>query len=312
MINDCAFVGATLLKYLPEDLEKQHIIRSRSFWDKTFGIALKILKSKGDIFHVNYLLQDCYLASKFGKKPLLGHAHGSDLRDQLKNKKWSWMIKNNLKKCNKIIVAQPTILDQALEFNDTAEYFPIPYDPEIFFPKPIPENNESKNVFLASSHNFKNKGTDKLLEAVACISEAIKIKSFASGKDLKDAKNLARKLNLNIEFIQNVPHNRMNKLYWESDLVLGSSGIGQLDTIAIEAMACGRPVIHSILKKYFPECPIEQLVSIDQTSQLIHKLLFDKKDRKQRIKNQISYVKSTHQATILSKKLFKIYNELKK
>ena len=310
MINDCAFVGATLLRYLPEDLEKQHIMRSRSFLDKTFGIALKILKSKGDIFHVNYLLQDCYLASKFGKKPLLGHAHGSDLRDKIKKKKWSWIIKNNLKNCNKIIVAQPTILDKALEFNDTSEYFPIPYDPVVFFPKPIPEKNESKNVLLASSHNFETKGTNKLLEALSHISEPIKVKSFASGKDLKDAKNLAVKLNLKIDFIKNIPHDKMNELYWESDIVLGSFGIGQLDTVAIEAMACGRPVVHSITKKYFPECPIEQLVSINQTSQLIHKLLFNNNVQKQRIKNQILYVESTHQAPILSKRLFKIYNEL--
>ncbi|MEM3872702.1 MAG: hypothetical protein QXE05_09105 [Nitrososphaeria archaeon] len=31
MINDCAFVGETLLKYLPNELEKQHIKRTRKF-----------------------------------------------------------------------------------------------------------------------------------------------------------------------------------------------------------------------------------------------------------------------------------------
>ena len=44
MINDCAYVGTTLLRYLPETLEKQHIMRSRSFWDKTFGLALNIYR----------------------------------------------------------------------------------------------------------------------------------------------------------------------------------------------------------------------------------------------------------------------------
>ena len=69
MINDAAFVGETLLKYMPVDLEKQHIKRSRGLWDKTFGIALKILRAKGDVYHAHYLLQDCYIASKLGKKP---------------------------------------------------------------------------------------------------------------------------------------------------------------------------------------------------------------------------------------------------
>ena len=312
MINDCAFVGTTLLKYLPEELEKQHITRSRSFWDKTFGIGLKILKSAGDIFHVNYLLQDCYIASKFGKNPLLGHAHGSDLREQIKKKKWSWIVKYNLQKCNKILVAQPTILDKALEFNDTSEYFPIPYDPSLFFSKPNPENKEQKNVFLASTHNHKIKGNNKLLEALSSLSGKIKIKSIASGKDLEKSKKIAKKLNLKIDFVPIVPHNKINKLYWESDLVLGSFGIGQLDTVAIEAMACGKPVIHSILKKFFEKCPLEQLETIEETSELIQKLLFNQKELNQRIKKQLSYVESTHLAPILSKKLFDIYNELKK
>jgi glycosyltransferase involved in cell wall biosynthesis len=310
MINDCAFVGTTLLKYMPQNLERQHITRNRSFWNKTFGIALKILKAKGDIFHVNYLLQDCYIASKLGKKPLLGHAHGSDLRDQIKKKKWGWLIKNNLRNCNKIIVAQPTILDQALEFNDTSEYFPIPYDPTLFYPKQSSPNKKQKCVFLASTHNFKIKGTDKLLEALASLSEPIKIKSISSGKNLEEAIQYARKLNLNIDFIPSVPHDKMNELYWESDLVLGSFGIGQLDTVAIEAMACGRPVIHSILKNNFQNCPLEQLESIKETTELFNKLLFNKKDRELRIRKQLLYVESTHAAPLLSKRLLEIYNKL--
>jgi len=310
MINDCAFVGSTLLRYLPDTLEKQHIIRSRDFWNKTFGLAIRILKSKGDIFHAHYLLQDCYLASKLGKKPLLGHAHGSDLREQINKKKWSWIVKNNLKKCDKIIVAQPTILDIALEFNNTAEYFPIPYDPKIFFPKPIQKNRSQKSVFLASTHNFETKGTDNLLKALASLSEPIKIKSISSGKNFEDAVRLAKKLNLKIDFIPKVPHNKMNDLYWESDLVLGSFGIGQLDTVAIEAMACGRPVIHSIKKKYFKNCPLEQLESVSETTEILNKLLFDKKDSELQIQKQLSYVESTHVASLLSKKLFEIYNNL--
>ncbi|TRO46260.1 hypothetical protein E2P60_05705, partial [Candidatus Bathyarchaeota archaeon] len=76
MFNDCAFVGETLLKYMPPEVEKQHIKRSRSFLSKTFGLAFKILMAKGEIYHINYLLQDCYIATRLGKKPVSGHAHG--------------------------------------------------------------------------------------------------------------------------------------------------------------------------------------------------------------------------------------------
>ncbi|RLI21041.1 hypothetical protein DRO54_04790, partial [Candidatus Bathyarchaeota archaeon] len=67
MINDCSFVGETLLKYLSSGFEAVHLKRGRGLFDKTLGIAWKILRSRGDVYHVHYLLQDCYLTLKFGK-----------------------------------------------------------------------------------------------------------------------------------------------------------------------------------------------------------------------------------------------------
>jgi glycosyltransferase involved in cell wall biosynthesis len=310
MINDAAFVGETLLKYMPADLEKQHIKRSRGLWDKTFGIAFKILRAKGDVYHAHYLLQDCYIASKLGKKPLIGHAHGSDLRDEIKKRKWGWIIKSNLRSCNKILVAQPTILDKALEFNETAEYFPIPFDPKIFFPTPLPTERQEKQVFIASTHDFRVKGTDKFLKALASLSTPVRIKSLMAGKNLLEAQQLAQELGLTVDFIPKVPHNKMKELYRESDLVLGSFSIGQLDTVAIEAMACGRPVVHSVAKKFFKTCPLEELESIDDAAEIIQKLLVNRKALEQRIKTQLAYVNSTHAAPLLADRLFGIYTEL--
>jgi glycosyltransferase involved in cell wall biosynthesis len=310
MINDAAFVGETLLKYMPADLEKQHIKRSRGLWDKTFGIAFKILRAKGDVYHAHYLLQDCYIASKLGKKPLIGHAHGSDLRDEIKKRKWGWIIKSNLRSCNKILVAQPTILDKALEFNETAEYFPIPFDPKIFFPTPLPTERQEKQVFIASTHDFRVKGTDKFLKALASLSTPVRIKSLKAGKNRLEAQQLAQELGLTVDFIPKVPHDKINELYRESDLVLGSFSIGQLDTVAIEAMACGRPVVHSVAKKFFKTCPLEELESIDEAAEVIQKLLVNKKAREQRIKFQLVYVNSTHAAPLLADRLFGIYTEL--
>jgi glycosyltransferase involved in cell wall biosynthesis len=311
MINDCAFVGETLLKYLPTDVEKRHIKRTRSLWSKTFGIAYSILGAKADIYHVHYLLQDCYIAARMGKKPLVGHAMGSDLRQQLKSRKWGWIVRSNLKNCNKILVCQPTILDAAKEYNETAEYLPIPFDPKIFYPKPLHKDREQKHVLLASAHDFAIKGTDKLLKAVASMSKMpIKVKTISFGRDVESARQLARELGIKIEFIPKVPHEKMNELYWESDLVLGSFGVGQLDTVAIEAMACGRPAVHSIYKEYFSDCPLERLETTEQVSRVISKLLFDEREIKQRVKGQLEYVNATHSAFILAKRLMKIYDTM--
>jgi glycosyltransferase involved in cell wall biosynthesis len=308
MINDCAFVGETLLKYLPADVEKQHIKRTRGWWSKTFGIAYSIARAKADVYHAHYLLQDCYIAARLGKKPLVGHAHGSDLRQQLRSRRWGWIVRSNLKNCDKILVAQPTILAAAREYNETAEYFPIPFDPKTFFPKPLNAGREEKHVLLASAHDFAVKGTDKLLKAVASISKTpITVKSISSGKDLELAKQLAKELGIKIEFMPKVQHQKMNELYWDSDLVLGSFGVGQLDTVAIEAMACGRPVVHSVYKEFFPDCPLEQLESVEDSANLISMLLTEEDKVQKRVATQLDYVNTRHSAPLLSEKLMKIY-----
>jgi glycosyltransferase involved in cell wall biosynthesis len=266
--------------------------------------------AKADVYHVHYLLQDCYIATCLGKKPLIGHAHGSDLRENIRRLKWGWIVKHNLKQCDKILVAQPTILDVAKQFNESAEYFPIPFDPLIFFPKPLSTRRRARQVFIASPHNFKVKGTDKFLYALARVRSPLLVKTIRYGRDWVKAQKLARKLNLKVNFIEKVAHEKMNELYWESDLVLGSFGVGQLDTVAIEAMACGRPVVHSIYEKYFPNCPLERLKTIDEACGVISRLLLDEKERRRRVEDQLEYVNAVHSAFILVKKLMKIYEEL--
>jgi glycosyltransferase involved in cell wall biosynthesis len=312
MINDCAYVGETLLKFFPADIQKQHIERTRGLWNKTFGIAYKILWAKGDIYHVHYLLQDCYIASHLGKRPLVGHAHGSDLRETLQSRRWGAIVKSNLRSCNKILVAQPTVLDVAKEYNEMAEYFPIPFDPAIFFPKTPPEKKSEYHVLLAAKHDFNVKGTDKLLRAVSLVPEKIKVKAFNAGKDLEKAKQLAEELKLDIDFISLVPHFKMNELFWESDLVLGSFAVGRqhLDTVAIEAMACGRPVVHSVQKEFFPTCPLEELKDSSATAEIISRLLSNPEEKEKRVERQLNYVNATHAAPALVEKLLKIYSTL--
>jgi len=310
MFNDCAFVGETLLKYLSPEVEREHIKRNRGLWSKTLGLIYNVLRARGDVYHANYLLQDCYVASKLGKRPLVGHAMGSDLRDEIKTRKLGWMVRHNLRGCDKILLAQPTLLEVAREFNDTAEYLPIPFDPEFFFPKALIEGRGEKQVFLASTHDFDVKGTDKFLYALASTRCPITIKSFNAGKDVVKAQRLASDLKLKMEFIDRVPHSKVNELYWDSDLVLGSFGVGQLDTVAIEGMACGRPVVHSVSKKFFPTCPLEEVGSVDVAAEILSKLLNDEREAANRVQNQLAFVNSTHSAPILAKRLLTIYSQL--
>jgi hypothetical protein len=163
MINDCAFVGETLLKYMSPDIEKQHIKRSRGLWSKTFGLAYKILRMKGDVYHAHYLLQDFYIATRLGRKPLIGHAYGNDLRASLKHPLWARIVRHNLKKCDKVLVSTTDVLDIAKRFRENAEYLPNPVDTEIFYHKPIPEHPGKKRALSTRRVWMKRLAQLKLL-----------------------------------------------------------------------------------------------------------------------------------------------------
>ena len=141
----------------------------------------------------------------------------------------------------------------------------------------------------------------------------IKVKSFNAGKDLEKTKQLAKDLKLEIDFVSRVPLCAMNELFWESDLVLGSFATGRehLDTVAIEAMACGRPVVHSVPKRFFAACPLEELQDCATVTEVISRLLSNPNEKKRRIDEQLNYVNASHSAPILVQKLMEIYSILR-
>lgn len=79
---------------------------------------------RADVYHVHYLLQDCYIANRLGKKPLDGHADGSDLRVSMQHWMWGRVVRHNLKSCDGILVSTPAVLSQARSLRKEAEYLP--------------------------------------------------------------------------------------------------------------------------------------------------------------------------------------------
>ena len=261
MINDCAYVGETLIKYLPKELEVVHLKRSRGFLSKTFGILWKIMRSKGDVYHVHYLLQDCYLALKFGKQPVIGHAHGTDLRSSLKHKIWSRFVRYNLERCEKILVSTPDLLSIAREYREDAEYIPNPVDTNVFYPKPVAFHGGEVKVLIAAKCDWKLKGTDIALYALGKLKDKVKVFVIRYGRDFDKTVALARELNLNLEVLPKISHEKMCKYYWMTDVVIDQFKFGVLGMVSLEAIACGRPVITFVSSEYasYKDFPIKDI-----------------------------------------------------
>lgn len=107
MINDCAFVGENIAKFLPFNFEVERILRTRSFWSKTISLLWKILCTKAEVYHVHYALQDAYLTLKLKREPVIVHVHGSDLRTTI-NSKWGFLVKYSVKNADKLLVTPQT------------------------------------------------------------------------------------------------------------------------------------------------------------------------------------------------------------
>jgi len=307
MINDVCSMAEALSKYLPH--ETRRIERSRDILSKTVGIGAKILAAKADLYHVFYVLQDAYLALRMGKKPIVGHACGSDIRDTL-HSKWGWMVKHNLENLDYVLSSQPSIVPQIKEHTDRAEYFPIPIDPQLFATTPLRERNHEPTVFYSSPVDFRVKGADKVFRAVSQLERPVVLMAIKYGRDLERGLGLARELSINVKWIDKIPHDEISAYYQLSDLVLGNFGVGQLDTAVIEAMACGRPVVHHLASGFFSDVPLGSYGSVEQFADTIEALLADRKKTELQVQRQLDYVK-IHYADHAVKRLCEIYEEVK-
>jgi len=306
MINDCAFVGETLLKYMPNAIEKQYIKRSRGFWSKTFGLAYKILKAKGDIYHVHYLLQDCYIASKLGKKPLIGHAHGSDLRASLRHPLWGRIVRHNLRKCDKVLVSTPDVLGIAKNFREDAEYLPNPVDTEIFYPKPIVEHGGKKRVLIASDSNWSVKGTDIAIRALSRIKDDVNVSIIAYGVDFERTLSLAYSLGLQVNVLPKVSHEKLNQYYWNADVVIDRFKLGSLGMVSLEAIACGRPVITYVSSEYpeYTDFPLKDVKTEEEIASTI-------RDANVKLwEKEYTYLEKNHRTKSIVERLLSVYKDV--
>ena len=305
MVNDCAFVGETLLKNMPLNVEKQHIKRTRGVWSKTFGLTYKILRAKGDLYHAHYLLQDCYIAARLGKRPLIGHGHGSDLRASLKHPLWGRVVKHNLKHSDKILVSTPDILGIAKRFREDAEYLPNPVDTEFFYPKPAAEHDRKKRVLIASDSTWSVKSTDLTVRALSRIKDEVDVSIVAYGVDFVKTLALASSLDLNLNVLPKVSHERFNEYYWNADVVIDRFKMGSLGLVSLEAIACGRPVIAYVSSEYpeYKEFPLKDLREEEKIARVI-KDIPDKLWEK-----EYSYLENTHVPSVVVPMILDIYKE---
>lgn len=306
MINDCSSVGETLLKYIPDSIETQHIKRTRGLWSKTVGVGYKVLRSKGDVYHSNYLLQDCYLAIRFGKKPILGWGLGSDIRTTLNHPLWGRLVRHNLKNCNKVLVSTPDILAPARTYRDDADYFPPAVDIEFYFTKPPIQHNGKKRVLIASNVNWIVKGIDIAVRALSRINNDVDVSIIRYGQDFEKTVALASSLGLPLQVLPIASHEQMREYYWNSDVVVDQFACGCAGMVSLEAIACGRPAVTYISSEYdgYEGFPIKDVKNEEAIAEVIMHADNDL------WKSEYRYLEKKHKPELVVEKLLAMYNAI--
>jgi glycosyltransferase involved in cell wall biosynthesis len=263
--------------------------------------------AKADVYHVHYLLQDCYIATCLGKKPLIGHAHGSDLRTSLKHTLWSRIVRYNLKKCDKVLVSTPDILPIAKQFRRDAEYLPNPIDMTIFYPKPIVQHEgKKKRILIASDSSWSVKGTDVAIRALSKIKDKVEVNIIAHGVDFERTLSLASSLFLRVNILPKVPHEKVNQYYWDADVVIDRFKLGSLGMVSLEAIACGRPVVTYVSSEFpeYKDFPLKDVNTDEEVAKAVEEAdvkLWQK---------EFLYLKKNHKTETIVKKLLSIYDNL--
>lgn len=310
MVNDCSFIGETLLEFLPKDYDKIHIKRKRKLLDKTLKIAWKIFQAKGNVFHCHYLLQDCWLALKLGKHPIIGHAHGSDIRQTIESSTLGSVVRYNLRKCDKIVVSTPNLLKTAKEYNESSEYLPNIVNQNLFYPKtPIKTENKSR-ILIAAASDWNIRGTRDVIEAIKECESNVEATIIKYGVDIEKTIKLAKSLDLQINVLPPIAHSKINRYYWNYDAIIASIGIGgTLGMVALEAIACGRPVIAHVSSE-FPEYKSFPLLDVSTKDQLVKTILSLESYGYELWEKEYTYFRKFHDSKKIVKRLIKIYTDL--
>ena len=238
----------------------------------TFGKRIKkILKenlNSYDIIHDNQSL--AYELLFFQKrKPLVTTIHhpiSKDLSYQLNSTKdiflkllmrrWhSFLVMQKFvaKRLNKIVVpSRSSILDIKNEFKvDEAKMERVMngIDLNVFYPDPKIPKIKQRIVTVASA-DVPLKGLDYLLKALAKLVQTypnISLSVIGEQKRGGHTERLISKLNLNerIKFFSNLNQDDLRKIYCESEIAVVPSLYEGFGFAAIEAMACGIPLVSS-------------------------------------------------------------------
>ena len=297
-------------------------------YEEAFREAIKqeISEFNPDIIHGQHVWILSGIAAEFDV-PVVITAHGTDIMGYQKDSKFHKYADFAVEKCKKIVTiskdSDELVVDTFKNVNGKNVIIKNGYDPEVFYPKEYSKievlkelgiNKEFDKVvsFVGKLTNFK--GVDVLLKACKEYeNENILTLIAGNGELYEDLNELKKNLNLkNVVFLGNRPHETLRKIYNIADVSIVPSRREPFGLVALEAMACGTPVIGTnqggipdFLKK-----EVGILVEVEDVEQLAKAILSVLNGEVVFDRSYIAkYVNENHSQDALTNELIDVYKE---
>lgn len=293
-----------------------------------FNTAIKeeIDNFKPDIIHSGHIWIISSIACKYNI-PVVVTSHGTDIIGLQKGNRYKKDAKLVIEKAKKIIAVSSDNCNMIKSIfpNCKPEIVPAGYDPKIFNIQDYNKeellskyniNYSGEKIILYAGRLSYLKGVDILLNAAKIYEQKEKIITIIAGNGAlrKELKALAKELNLkNVYFIGHKSQRNLKKLYNIADVFAMPSRQEAFGLVALEALACGLPVVCSEtggMKDYI-NSKVGKLINNESPIKLVNSLLYVINNKSKYDKQYLSnYAKENFAEEKTLDKLLKIYSDV--
>ena len=226
--------------------------------------------------------------------PLVITAHGTDIMGYDKWPEMRHFADTAMEACEKVICIsadnEKLVLDIYPQYADRLVRMRNGYNPDIFYPQKLDRaqvlaahglDYQGEDIILFAGKMTRFKGIDILMDAAAIYEAACPNALTVLAGDGEERQNLeaqAASLGLSrVHFIGNVAQDELARLYNIADIDLVPSRREPFGLVAVEAMACGTPVVatnqgglpdfvnHEVGELVNPEDPVDLARGITET-----------------------------------------------
>ncbi|EES91613.1 glycosyltransferase family 4 protein [Clostridium botulinum] len=311
------------------DINTERVKNGSSFYKtryvfKIFKIRNILKKIKPDILHAHYASSYGLIGALLNYHPYVISVWGSDIYEfPLKGRLFEKIIKFNLSKADKILSTSKAMAVEAQKYVNKHMYItPFGVDRTVFKPLENIKDNNKDNILIGTVKTLDPKyGMEYLIKAFAMIKEKynnVKLEIAGDGNERKYLENLCNELKIqdDVKFLGRINTEEVVKAFNRFDIAVFPSNSESFGVAAVEAQACGVPVIVTNVGG-LPEatCPGHSSIVVnkqkpDEIYEALKKLIEDKELRKEMGKYGVKFVAENFDVTDNFNYVNSIYDEI--